>query len=97
VPLVGRDAELSRLSGWVADLAAGHGHAALLDGEPGIGKTALLHASAAGAENAIRPGHRHFDHYEEILSCSTFQAASDRHWQLSDDSSPRYCDWPTWA
>jgi AAA ATPase domain len=46
VPLVGRDAELSRLSGWVADLAAGHGHAALIDGEPGIGKTALLHASA---------------------------------------------------
>jgi predicted ATPase len=51
-PIVGRDAELSRLSGWVADLAAGHGHAALLYGEPGIGKTALLHASAQAAADA---------------------------------------------
>jgi DNA-binding CsgD family transcriptional regulator len=52
VTLVGREAELSRLSGWVNDLAAGQGRAALLDGEPGIGKTALLHATAQAAAAA---------------------------------------------
>jgi hypothetical protein len=32
----------------------------------------------AGAENLVRPGHRRFDHHEEILSRSTFQRVSDR-------------------
>ncbi len=53
--LVGRDRELSRVSGWVADLVAGQGRAALIEGEPGIGKSALLSATreragAAGCE-----------------------------------------------
>lgn len=48
--LVGRDAELSRLIGWLEDLAAGTGQAILLEGEPGIGKSTLARAAAAEAE-----------------------------------------------
>jgi DNA-binding NarL/FixJ family response regulator len=42
VHIVGRRGERALLAGLVADLAAGRGHAVLLSGEPGIGKTALL-------------------------------------------------------
>jgi len=45
--LVGRAAELGRLAGWVAEVAAGYGRAVLVEGEPGIGKSALLAAAAA--------------------------------------------------
>lgn len=48
--LVGRDAELTRLIGWLNDLAAGTGHAILLEGEPGIGKSSLAHATVTAAE-----------------------------------------------
>jgi DNA-binding CsgD family transcriptional regulator len=47
--LVGRDQELSRLLGLVADAAAGRGSAVLVEGEPGIGKSALLRAACAHA------------------------------------------------
>jgi predicted ATP-dependent serine protease len=50
--LVGRDAELDGLAGWVRELAAGRGRAALVDGEPGIGKSALLRAAADRAAQA---------------------------------------------
>ena len=49
MPLVGREAELGKLSGWVAELARGHGRAVIVEGEPGIGKSALLRAVAAEA------------------------------------------------
>ncbi|WP_410592838.1 helix-turn-helix transcriptional regulator [Amycolatopsis sp. lyj-23] len=45
--LIGRDGELSRLAGWVHDVAAGRGRAVLVDGEPGIGKSALVRAACA--------------------------------------------------
>lgn len=48
--LVGRDAEFSRLIGWLDDLATGTGHAILLEGEPGIGKSSLARATSAAAE-----------------------------------------------
>src|SRR5262245_50143110 len=48
--LVGRDAELTRLIGWLDDLATGTGHAILLEGEPGIGKSSLAHATIGAAE-----------------------------------------------
>jgi DNA-binding CsgD family transcriptional regulator len=48
--LVGREAELSRLIGWLDDLATGTGHAVLLEGEPGIGKSSLARAAVATAE-----------------------------------------------
>ncbi|MFG1643195.1 AAA family ATPase [Amycolatopsis sp. NPDC049252] len=50
--LVGRDGELSRLAAWVCDVAAGRGRAVLVDGEPGIGKSALARAGCAAAAGA---------------------------------------------
>ncbi len=47
--LIGRDGELSRLASWVHDVAAGRGRAVLVDGEPGIGKSALVQAACAAA------------------------------------------------
>jgi DNA-binding CsgD family transcriptional regulator len=48
--LVGREAELSRLVGWLDELASGTGHAVLIEGEPGIGKSSLARAAVAAAE-----------------------------------------------
>jgi hypothetical protein len=49
--LVGRDAELTLLTEFVADLTTGTGRAALIEGEPGIGKSALARATATTAEH----------------------------------------------
>lgn len=40
--VIGRDAELARFASWAHDLRTGHGRALLVQGEPGIGKTALV-------------------------------------------------------
>jgi len=48
--LVGREEDLARLGGLLAELMAGRGGLAWVEGEPGIGKTALLVAGLAGAE-----------------------------------------------
>jgi DNA-binding CsgD family transcriptional regulator len=45
--LVGRDSELATLTGLVKEVAAGRGGTALVEGEPGIGKSALVHAVLA--------------------------------------------------
>ncbi|MFD0630327.1 AAA family ATPase [Catenulispora yoronensis] len=50
--LVGRDRERAELAAFVAAAA---GHALILRGETGVGKSALLHDTAARAE---RDGHR---------------------------------------
>jgi len=50
--LVGRDADTARLRGLVEELAAGQGGLAWVEGEPGIGKTALLAEAFAGAAPA---------------------------------------------
>ena len=47
---VGRTEEVERLRGLVREAAAGRGRSALVDGEPGIGKSALLAAALAGAD-----------------------------------------------
>ncbi|ALG08025.1 helix-turn-helix transcriptional regulator [Kibdelosporangium phytohabitans] len=47
--LVGRGAELTRLSGWLRALATGRGQAVLVEGEPGIGKSMLVRAACANA------------------------------------------------
>ena len=48
--LVGRDSELELLRGLVAAVAAGRGGSVLVEGEPGIGKSALLAAGLAEAQ-----------------------------------------------
>jgi DNA-binding CsgD family transcriptional regulator len=50
--IVGRTAELGRLDALVAGLQAGRGGLAWLQGEPGIGKSALVDAAAAAATAA---------------------------------------------
>ena len=47
--LVGRDHELSRLISCAVDATAGHGNAVLIEGEPGIGKSALVQAACKAA------------------------------------------------
>ena len=47
--LLGRDRELAVLAGLVTGVAAGRGSVVLIEGEPGIGKSALVRAALAGA------------------------------------------------
>jgi DNA-binding CsgD family transcriptional regulator/tetratricopeptide (TPR) repeat protein len=61
-PLVGRDSELAQLISLVTDVAGGHGSSALVEGEPGIGKSALLRATVAEAT---------------ALGCQAFWGAGD--------------------
>jgi DNA-binding CsgD family transcriptional regulator/tetratricopeptide (TPR) repeat protein len=61
-PLVGRDSELATLIRLIRDVAAGHGSSALIEGEPGIGKSALLRAAVAEAAD---------------LNCQVFWGAGD--------------------
>ena len=50
--LIGRDSELAMLAGLVTHVAAGRGGSVLIEGEPGIGKSALVRAALAGAAGA---------------------------------------------
>src|ERR1035438_1529775 len=50
--LVGRDSEMTLLAGLIRELARGRGGAVLIEGEPGIGKSALVRAAVAGAPEA---------------------------------------------
>ena len=50
--LVGRDSELALLTRLVAEVAAGQGGSVLIEGEPGIGKSALVRAAVAKAPEA---------------------------------------------
>jgi DNA-binding CsgD family transcriptional regulator len=50
--LVGRERELSTLAGLVKDVAAGRGGSLLIEGEPGIGKSALVKAALAVTDDA---------------------------------------------
>ena len=50
--LVGRDDELALLDGLLREAARGRGAAVLIEGEPGIGKSALVHAAVAAAPDA---------------------------------------------
>jgi DNA-binding CsgD family transcriptional regulator/tetratricopeptide (TPR) repeat protein len=47
--LIGRDDELTLLTRCVREVAAGQGRAVLIEGEPGIGKSALVRAACARA------------------------------------------------
>jgi tetratricopeptide (TPR) repeat protein len=50
--LIGRDSELATLAGLVRKVADGRGSSVLIEGEPGIGKSALVAAALAGAATA---------------------------------------------
>ena len=47
--LIGRDSELTMLAGLISGVAAGQGGSLLIEGEPGIGKSALVRTALAGA------------------------------------------------
>ena len=50
--LAGRDSEMALLAGLIRGVAGGRGGAVLIEGEPGIGKSALVRAAAAEAPRA---------------------------------------------
>ena len=50
--LVGRDSEMALLTGLLKEVALGHGSSVLIEGEPGIGKSALVRAAVAEAPQA---------------------------------------------
>ena len=50
--LVGRDSEMALLTGLIREVARGRGSSVLIEGEPGIGKSALVRAAVAGAPDA---------------------------------------------
>ena len=50
--LVGRDSEMVLLTGLIKDVARGRGSSVLIEGEPGIGKSALVRAAVAEAPEA---------------------------------------------
>jgi DNA-binding CsgD family transcriptional regulator len=60
--LVGREDEITRLAGCVSEATAGRGNAVLIEGEPGIGKSALVRTACAAATN---------------LGCQVFWGAGD--------------------
>jgi predicted ATPase len=45
--LIGRDSEMATLVSLLADVAKGRGGSVLIEGEPGIGKSALVRAAVA--------------------------------------------------
>ena len=50
--LVGRESEMALLSGRIKELARGRGGSVVIEGEPGIGKSALVRAAVAEAPDA---------------------------------------------
>ena len=50
--LVGRDSETALLTGLIREVARGSGNAVLIEGEPGIGKSAMVRAATATAREA---------------------------------------------
>jgi len=50
--LVGRESEMALLTGLIKDVARGHGGSVLIEGEAGIGKSALVRAAVADAPEA---------------------------------------------
>jgi len=50
--LVGRDGEMALLTGLIRELVRGRGNSVLIEGEPGIGKSALVRAAVADAPEA---------------------------------------------
>jgi DNA-binding CsgD family transcriptional regulator len=73
--LAGRDDELALLDGLLRDLAQGSGNAVLIEGEPGIGKTALIRAALSAAACGFPP--HGGAHHVSLRSCRNFWGAGD--------------------
>ena len=54
--LVGRDSETAMLARLMREVAGGRGSSVLIEGEPGIGKSALVRAALADAAERRLPG-----------------------------------------
>src|SRR4029077_20445026 len=52
--LVGRESEMALLTGLIKDVARGHGGSVLIEGEPGIGKSALVRAAVAEGRDSCQ-------------------------------------------
>ena len=73
--LAGRDDELALLNGLLRDLAQGSGNAVLIEGEPGIGKTALVRAALSAAAHGFQP--HAGAHHGPPGGCQVFWGAGD--------------------
>lgn len=77
--LLGRSTELRRLGELFARAAEGHGQAVVIEGEPGVGKSALLRAAATAATTVgIRTRAGAADEFEQRLPFSTLLSSDDR-------------------
>ena len=54
--LVGRDGEMTLLTGLVKEVSLGRGSSVLIEGEPGIGKSALVRAAGERGPGGRLPG-----------------------------------------
>ena len=71
--LAGRADEMAPLDGLLRDLARGAGNAVLIEGEPGIGKTALVRAALTSTAHGPSPGAHHGSQW----GCQVFWGAGD--------------------
>jgi DNA-binding CsgD family transcriptional regulator len=71
--LAGRADEMTLLDGLLRDLARGSGNAVLIEGEPGIGKTALVRAALASTAHGASAG----AHHGAQWGCQVFWGAGD--------------------
>jgi DNA-binding CsgD family transcriptional regulator len=73
--LAGRDDELALLDGLLGDLARRSGNAVLIEGEPGIGKTALVRSALSAAAQGFQA---HAGAHQGVPgSCQVFWGAGD--------------------
>ena len=76
--LAGRANELALLDGLLRDLARGSGNAVLIEGEPGIGKTALVRAALAAAAPGLQP--HAAAHHGPAAGCQVFWGGRGQAW-----------------
>jgi DNA-binding CsgD family transcriptional regulator len=65
--LIGRDSEMALLTGLLIEVSVGRGSSVLIEGEPGIGKSALVRAAVTGAPDAGC----------QVSGCQVFWGAGD--------------------
>jgi hypothetical protein len=83
--LVGRESEMALLTGLIKEAAAGRGSSVLIEGEPGIGKSALVRAAVAEAPTA-----RSIEVIER--RAAVFGGDCEPVWEGSGSQSPRLND-----